>query len=194
MLIHPYFSQNYASIICQGLLSCPHIICKVFCPHKPVLEVFSIISCAATADIVTRFKKRDVAPSVIGKDDSMTLLAHIFSRKMAQRRDLTNFFETVKRFDASAVVSPPVLSDDTLSLISSLYEGTFRIGDKEAAATILLTPFLMAAIKKLRSVTLRNFMVDGEFVVHRKGSRGASDLAIIVSLCINNHTATYHAQ
>ena len=94
MLIHPYFSQNYASIICQGLLSCPHIICKVFCPHKPVLEVFSIISCAATADIVKRFKKRDVAPSVIGKDDSMTLLAHIFSRRMAQR-DLTNFLETV---------------------------------------------------------------------------------------------------
>ena len=100
----------------------------------------------------------------------------------------------MKRFDASAVVSPPVLSDDTLSLISSLYKGTFRIGDKEAAATILVTPFLMAAIKKLRSVTLRNFMVDGEFVVHRKGSRRASDLAIIVSLCINNHTATYHAQ
>ena len=148
--------------------------------HKPVLEVFSIISCAATADIVTRFKKRDVAPSVIGKDDSMTLLAHIFSRRI---RDLTIFFETVKRFDASAVVSPPVLSDDTLSLISSLYEGTFRIGDKEAAATILLTPFLMAAIKKFRSVTLRNFMVDGEFVVHSKGSRGrnpASYLGIIV--------------
>ena len=81
------------------------------------------------------------------------------------------------------------LSDDTLSLICSLYEGTFHIGEKEAASTILLTPFLMAAVKILRSITSRNFKVDGEFVVYSLSSRGrnpASDLAIIVTAIMPN--------
>ena len=162
----------------------------VFCPHKyilwPVLEVFSVISCAASATIVSRFEKRKVAPSVISKDDSMKLLAHIFSRRIAERRDLIIILEALEKFHLGEEPPPVTLSDDTLSLICSLYEGTFHIGEKEAASTILLTPFLMAAVKTLRSITSRNFKVDGEFVVYSLSSIGrnpASDLAIIVSLC-----------
>ena len=116
----------------------------------------------------------------------MELLGHIFSK------DLITFLEAVEKFRPSEVSPPVILSDDTLSLISSSYEATFRIGDKEAASTI---PFLVATVRNLRSVTSRNFMVDGEFVVYKGTGRGrnpASDLAIVVRLCVDNTCTQLH--
>ena len=68
--------------------------------------------------------------------------------------------------DATVSPCPKFFSEEMVSLVSSSYEGTFHIGDKEAASTILLAPFLVATVKQLQSITSRKFLVDGEFVVY----------------------------
>ena len=118
----------------------------------------------------------------------MKLLSHIFSTSIVQRRGLITFM------DATVSPCPKFFSEEMVSLVSSSYEGTFHIGDKEAASTILLVPFLVATVKQLQSITSRKSLVDGEFVVYKMMSRGrnpASDLAIVVLTCVYTYIHTY---
>ena len=59
---------------------------------------------ATTMEVCSRFEKWKVAPSDINKENSMKLLAHVFSRRIAERKDLISFFEAMEKFNPSAVV------------------------------------------------------------------------------------------
>ena len=134
------------------------------------------VSCAASEETLTRFFKRKLAPSVIGKVDSMKLLSHIFSTSIVQRRGLITFMDAIVECHVSPC--PKFFSEEMASLVSSSYEGTFHIGDEEAASTILLVPFLVATVKQLQSITSRKFLVDGEFVVYKIMSRGRREVPL----------------
>ena len=108
----------------------------------------------------------------------MKLLSHIFSTSIVQRRGLITFMDAIVECPSDVSPCPKFFSEEMASLVSSSYEGTFHIGDKEAASTILLVPFLVATVKQLQSITSRKFLVDGEFVVYKIMSRGRREVPL----------------
>ena len=132
---------------------------------------------STSTDPIDLFKKHQLAPSSVKKEEALCLNSFILKCDFAERRDFLQYLKTVNE-NKRTEGTKKVVSDS----ITFICKKVFNIGDKEASSLAVLVPFLTGAVDQLCKLTDICYVLDPSFCVYNNrcnGANPATDLAIV---------------